>query len=75
MKAIVVFESHWGNTAAIAGAIAAGHRGGGAGAVDGGSHWFEVVAGADLIVAGSPLARLCVAHGGDAQGHGRRRRQ
>jgi len=54
MKAIVVFESHWGNTAAIAGAIAEG-IGAEAQALSTAEATDEVLAGADLIVAGSPL--------------------
>jgi flavorubredoxin len=54
MKAIVVYESHWGNTAAIARAIAAG-IGPEAQALSTAEATGSVVAGADLIVAGSPL--------------------
>ena len=53
-KAIVVFESHWGNTAAIARAIAEG-IGAEAQALSTAEATGAVVAGADLIVAGSPL--------------------
>lgn len=54
MKAIVVYESLWGNTAAIARAIAAG-IGPGARALCTDEATSEVLAGADLIVAGSPV--------------------
>lgn len=54
MKAIVVYESHWGNTAAIARAIAAG-IGAGAQALSTAEATPDVVAGADLLVAGAPL--------------------
>jgi flavorubredoxin len=54
MKTIVVYESHWGNTAAIARAIAAG-IGPEAQAMSTAEATAAVVASADLIVAGSPL--------------------
>ena len=54
MKAIVVFESFWGNTAAIARAIAEG-IGPGAYALTTSAATTEVIANADLIVAGAPL--------------------
>lgn len=54
MKAIVVYESHWGNTAAIARAIAEG-IGPDAQAMSTAQATGAVVAGLDLIVAGSPL--------------------
>ena len=54
MKAIVVYESHWGNTAAIARAIAEG-IGVEARALSTAEATVEAVAGADLIVAGAPL--------------------
>lgn len=54
MKVIVIYESHWGNTAAIARAIAEG-IGPEAQAMSTAEATAEVVAGADLIVAGSPL--------------------
>jgi len=53
MKAIVVYESHWGNTAAIARAIAEG-IGPEARALSTAAAIGEVIAGADLIVAGAP---------------------
>jgi hypothetical protein len=54
MKAIVVYESHWGNTAAIARAIAEG-IGPEARALSTAEATGAVVAGADFIVAGAPL--------------------
>jgi menaquinone-dependent protoporphyrinogen IX oxidase len=54
MKAIVVYESHWGNTAAIARAIAEG-IGPEARALSTAEATGAAIADADLIVAGSPL--------------------
>jgi hypothetical protein len=54
MKAIVVYESLWGNTATIARAIAAG-LGPDVPALSTGEATRNLVAGADLIVAGSPV--------------------
>ena len=54
MKAVVVYESFWGNTAAVARAIAAG-LGEGTPALPTGEATPEAIAGADLIVAGSPV--------------------
>jgi hypothetical protein len=54
MIAVVVYESLWGNTAAIAHAIAAG-IGPGARAVSTAEATAEIVASADLIVAGAPV--------------------
>ena len=54
MKAIVVYESMWGNTAAIARAIAGG-IGPEARALSTAEADAAVTAGADLIVAGAPL--------------------
>ena len=54
MKAVVVFESHWGNTAAVARAIAEG-IGPDARALSTAEASGEAIAGADLIVAGAPL--------------------
>ena len=54
MKAIVVYESHWGNTAAIARAIAEG-IGPEARAMSTAEATGEALAGVDIIVAGSPL--------------------
>jgi hypothetical protein len=54
MKAIVVYESHWGNTAAVARAIADGF-GSDARVLSTAEASGDVLAGVDLIVAGSPL--------------------
>lgn len=54
MKAIVVYESHWGNTAAIARAVAEG-IGPDARALSTAEATAEALANADLIVAGAPL--------------------
>ncbi len=54
MKAVVVYESHWGNTAAIARAIAEG-IGPEARALSTAEATGEEIAGADLVVAGAPL--------------------
>ena len=54
MKAVVVYESHWGNTGAIAREIAEG-LGPGARALTTSEASGDVVADADLIVAGAPL--------------------
>jgi hypothetical protein len=54
VKAVVVYESLWGNTAAIARAIAEG-IGPGTPAVTTGEATPELLAGADLVVAGAPV--------------------
>ena len=54
MKAIVVYESHWGNTAAVAQAIAEG-IGPEARALDTDAATGSALEGVDLIVAGSPV--------------------
>jgi len=54
MKAIVVYESHWGNTAAIARAIAEG-IGPESQALSTAQASGAAIADADLIVAGAPL--------------------
>ena len=54
MKAIVVYESHWGNTAAVARAIAEG-LGPEALALSTAEATGAAIAGADLLVAGAPL--------------------
>jgi hypothetical protein len=54
MKAIVVYESHWGNTSAIARAIAEG-IGPEARALSTAQATVEALSGVDLIVAGAPL--------------------
>jgi hypothetical protein len=54
MKAVVVYESLWGNTAAIAKAIAEG-LGEGATALSTSAADTAALAGADLVVAGAPI--------------------
>jgi hypothetical protein len=54
LKAVVVYESHWGNTEAIARAIAEG-MGDGTVVMHTDAAVPEAVAGADLLVAGAPL--------------------
>jgi len=54
MKAVVVYESLWGNTAAVARAVAEG-IGGDTRALHTDEAKGEAIAGADLIVAGAPL--------------------
>ena len=54
MQAVVVYESHWGNTEAIARAIAEG-IGSGTKAMTTDQAIPQVVADADLIVAGAPV--------------------
>ena len=54
MKAVVVYESLWGNTAAVARAIAEG-IGNGAQALSTAEATPELLAGTDLIVAGAPV--------------------
>jgi hypothetical protein len=54
MKAIVVYESHWGNTAAVAQAIAEG-LGPDARALDTDAATGAALEGVGLIVAGSPV--------------------
>jgi hypothetical protein len=54
MKAVVVYESLWGNTAAVARAIAEG-IGGGTPALTTSEATAEALADVDLIVAGAPL--------------------
>ena len=54
MKAVVVYESLWGNTAAVARAIADG-IGPGARAISTDVSPAEAVADADLVVAGAPV--------------------
>jgi len=57
MKSVVIYESLWGNTAAIARAIAEG-LGSGARALSTAEASSKVVADADLIVAGAPVHSL-----------------
>ena len=54
MNAVVVYQSHWGNTAAVAQAIAEG-IGEGAVALPTGDATAGRLAGAGLVVAGSPV--------------------
>ncbi len=54
MNAVVVYESLWGNTAAVAGAIAEG-LGDGARALSTSAADAAAIQGVDLIVAGAPL--------------------
>ena len=54
MKTIVVYESHWGNTAAVARAIAEG-IGPAARAVSTDEATPSIIAEAELVVAGAPL--------------------
>lgn len=54
MKAVVVYESLWGNTAAVARAIAEG-LGGGTPALSTAQATLEALADADLVVAGAPV--------------------
>ena len=54
MKAVVVYESHWGNTAAVARAIAEG-IGPEASALNTDEAAGDAIAGADLVVAGAPV--------------------
>src|SRR5687767_10806034 len=54
MKAVVVYESLWGNTAAVARAIAEG-IGPAAVALTADAATEEAIAGAELIVAGAPV--------------------
>ena len=63
MKAVVVYESHWGNTAAIAQAIADG-IGSGTRALNTDEASREALAGVDLIVAGSPVIAFALPRDG-----------
>jgi len=54
MKAVIVYESHWGNTEAIARAVAAGF-GPGAAALTTDQASGAALLDADLVVAGAPL--------------------
>ena len=59
MKAIVVYESYWGNTASVARAIAEG-IGPDARPMSTAEAVGEAVAGVDLIVAGSPIVAFAL---------------
>jgi hypothetical protein len=61
MKAIVVYESHWGNTAAIAQAIAEG-IGEGARVATTDEAVDAELSGIDLLVAGAPVMMLSLPH-------------
>jgi hypothetical protein len=67
MKALVVYESFWGNTAAVARAIAEG-IGPGAEAVPTSAATPERVAGADLLVAGAPVIAFGLSREGSRDG-------
>jgi hypothetical protein len=60
MNAVVVYESHWGNTAAVARAIAEG-LGNGARAVTTDEATPAAISDADLIVAGAPVIAFSLA--------------
>ena len=62
MKALVVYESHYGNTAKVAKAIAEG-IGPDARALDTGEATPEIVAAADLVVAGAPVMAFSLPNG------------
>jgi hypothetical protein len=63
MKAVVVYESHWGNTAAVARAIAAG-LGPDTPVLATDEATGPIVENADLIVAGAPVIALRLATDG-----------
>ena len=63
MNAVVVYESHWGNTAAIAQAIADG-IGSGARALNTDEATRQALSGVDLIVAGSPVIAFALPRDG-----------
>ena len=63
MNAVVVYESHWGNTAAIAQAIADG-IGPGTRALNTTEATREALADVDLIVAGSPVIAFALPRDG-----------
>ena len=63
MNAIVVYESHWGNTAAVARAIAEG-IGAGTRALDTEEASGSALQGVDLIVAGAPVIAFGLAREG-----------
>ena len=66
MRAIVVYESHWGSTAAVARAIAEG-MGHDVPALHTDDAYSAALAGVDLIVAGAPGHRLRAAASGGAE--------
>jgi hypothetical protein len=59
MKAVVIYESLWGSTAAVAKAIAAG-IGPDARAMSTAEATPEAIAGADLLVAGAPVHSMSI---------------
>ena len=63
MQAIVVYESHWGNTEAVARAIAEG-IGAGARALTTDETTPDVLARADLVVAGAPVMAFSLPRAG-----------
>jgi hypothetical protein len=63
MKSVVVYESHWGNTAAVARAIAEG-LGDGSRALTTDEATGPVIADAELIVAGAPVMAFRLASDG-----------
>jgi hypothetical protein len=63
MQAIVVFESHWGNTEAVAKAIAEG-IGPGARALTTDEATPAIVGAADLVVAGAPVMAFSLPRAG-----------
>jgi flavodoxin len=65
MKAVVIYESHWGNTAAVARAIAEG-LGHGTQAMPTDEATDEVMKDVELIVAGAPVIAFSLA-GGNAR--------
>lgn len=67
MKALVVYESFWGNTAAVAHAIAEG-IGPGAEAVTTSAATPDRVAEADLLVAGAPVIAFGLSREGSRDG-------
>ena len=70
MRAIVVYESHWGNTAAIARAISEG-IGPEAQALSTAEATDSAVADAELVVAGAPLLGFSLPTDGMVKGLGR----
>ena len=60
MHGVVVYESHWGNTAAVAEAIAAG-LGSGSRALSTDEATDQVVGDADILVVGAPVIAFSLA--------------
>lgn len=61
MKAVVLYESYWGNTAAVARAIAEG-IGAGTPALNTAEATAEAMAGADFLVVGAPVLGFTLAN-------------